>query len=178
MAAELWVYSKGMEKVPQDLAADIAKRFGVARTVAFSDPKRGYLQLREMLDGMDDASIVAVVPSVHALGDSQDDRRRVLESLMASQAASIVACYPHSAKVTTLRDAHSVLQGIHDALFFPFAAAAVPPGRKSIDYPNGWEQLFAQWEAGNITATAFMRKTGLKRGTFYHLVSEYRKRQG
>ena len=31
-----------------------------------------------------------------------------------------------------------------------------------------------QWDNGEITAKEFMDKTGLKKGTFYNLVNEYK----
>lgn len=50
-------------------------------------------------------------------------------------------------------------------------------GRKKIPYPNGWEELYDKWEDGLITATEFMEKAGLKRGTFYHLAAAYKEQQ-
>ncbi len=46
-------------------------------------------------------------------------------------------------------------------------------GRPAVDYPDGWKELCASWRAGDVTAREFMQKAGLKKGTFYSLVSEW-----
>lgn len=46
-------------------------------------------------------------------------------------------------------------------------------GRKKIPYPEGWDELYWQWKDKKISAVEFMKKTKLKKGTFYHLVKDY-----
>ncbi len=36
--------------------------------------------------------------------------------------------------------------------------------------PDNWEEVLALWQAGKITAREAMRRTGMKRTTFYQLV--------
>lgn len=48
-------------------------------------------------------------------------------------------------------------------------------GRKKIIYPENWETLYKQFENKEITAVKFMELAGLKKGTFYHLLTEYKK---
>ena len=40
-------------------------------------------------------------------------------------------------------------------------------GRPRAAKPDNWEEVFSVWKAGEITAVEAMRRTGLKRGTFY-----------
>ena len=54
------------------------------------------------------------------------------------------------------------------------SAVAATTGRKKISFPDNWENLYATWNNGEITAKEFMDKSGLKKGTFYHLVNEYK----
>lgn len=42
-------------------------------------------------------------------------------------------------------------------------------GRPQIIKPDNWQEVIAQWESGEITAVEAMRRTGLKRSTFYKL---------
>ena len=46
-------------------------------------------------------------------------------------------------------------------------------GRPPAAFPYGWEQEYAHWRNGEITAVAAMDRLGLKRATFYKLVKEY-----
>ena len=40
-------------------------------------------------------------------------------------------------------------------------------GRPSTSLPDNWEEVLALWQAGKITAREAMRRTGMKRTTFY-----------
>lgn len=42
-------------------------------------------------------------------------------------------------------------------------------GRPRIEPPENWKAVTDLWRAGKITAVEAMRRTGLKRGTFYSL---------
>lgn len=46
-------------------------------------------------------------------------------------------------------------------------------GRPAAQFPDGWEQTYKSWKAGEITATAAMQKLELKRTTFYKLAGQY-----
>lgn len=43
-------------------------------------------------------------------------------------------------------------------------------GRPSTSLPDNWEEVLALWQSGEITAREAMRRTGMKRTTFYRLV--------
>lgn len=45
-------------------------------------------------------------------------------------------------------------------------------GRKKIDYPGNWEEIYLKYKSRNITANKAMEELGLKRNTFYRLVRE------
>ncbi len=45
-------------------------------------------------------------------------------------------------------------------------------GRPAIEKPDNWDEVYQQWQDGEITATEAMRLTGVKRTTFYKLVKE------
>lgn len=46
-------------------------------------------------------------------------------------------------------------------------------GRKEIDYPTNWTEIYNQYKSREITGTKAMEVLGLKRNTFYKLVKEY-----
>ncbi len=47
-------------------------------------------------------------------------------------------------------------------------------GRSRIELPENWAELYEQWESKKITSKEFLEKSGLKRATFYNLITEYR----
>lgn len=46
-------------------------------------------------------------------------------------------------------------------------------GRPSIEYPNGWEQIYKRWKAGEIKAVEAMKILDLKKNSFYNLVKRF-----
>lgn len=47
-------------------------------------------------------------------------------------------------------------------------------GRNKIDFPNDWEELYENWENNNISSKEFLDKSGLKKATFYNMITEYK----
>lgn len=48
-------------------------------------------------------------------------------------------------------------------------------GRPLIQYPDNWEENYNLWKNKNISSKEFLDRVGLKRATFYNLLTEYRK---
>lgn len=46
-------------------------------------------------------------------------------------------------------------------------------GRKKIDYPKNWKEVYEEWKQRKITGASAMKQLGLKRNTFYKLIKEY-----
>jgi DNA invertase Pin-like site-specific DNA recombinase len=46
-------------------------------------------------------------------------------------------------------------------------------GRKKINYPKNWEEIYTKWKNRELKGNEAMEKLDLKRNTFYKLVSEY-----
>jgi DNA invertase Pin-like site-specific DNA recombinase len=49
-------------------------------------------------------------------------------------------------------------------------------GRKKIDFPNNWEEIYNEYKTREITGTKAMEALGLKRNTFYKLKKEWEER--
>lgn len=50
-------------------------------------------------------------------------------------------------------------------------------GRNKIDFPNNWDELFEKWKSKEISSKEFIASTGLKKATFYNLLTEYKEIQ-
>ena len=53
-------------------------------------------------------------------------------------------------------------------------AAGKHLGRPRQQYPSNWDDVYARWSAGEITAVVAMKELGLKRSAFYQMVAEFR----
>ncbi len=50
-------------------------------------------------------------------------------------------------------------------------------GRRKIEFPYNWEELYEKWQSGRISSKEFIQLSGLKKATFYNLVTEYKEIQ-
>jgi DNA invertase Pin-like site-specific DNA recombinase len=50
-------------------------------------------------------------------------------------------------------------------------------GRPALEYPTNWNEVYASWKAGSITAKEAMEQTGTKRTSFYKLVGMMENKQ-
>lgn len=48
-------------------------------------------------------------------------------------------------------------------------------GRPAAQYPSNWKEVYEDWKADKITAVEAMKRTGLKKNTFYNLAKRYEK---
>lgn len=49
-------------------------------------------------------------------------------------------------------------------------------GRKKIEFPLNWDDVYPKWKNREITGTKAMQELGLKRNTFYNLIKEYQEK--
>lgn len=47
-------------------------------------------------------------------------------------------------------------------------------GRKKLPYPDNWDELYQMWENKKISSKEFIEASGLKKATFYNVLSEYK----
>lgn len=50
-------------------------------------------------------------------------------------------------------------------------------GRNRIEFPDNWDDLYEEWQNKKISSKEFIQKTGLKKATFYNMVTEYKEIQ-
>lgn len=47
-------------------------------------------------------------------------------------------------------------------------------GRSKMSFPDGWDELYEKWEKQEISSKEFMEQSGLKKATFYNMLTEYK----
>jgi DNA invertase Pin-like site-specific DNA recombinase len=50
-------------------------------------------------------------------------------------------------------------------------------GRKEIEYPSNFKEVYTEWKNRDITSNKAMEQLGLKRNTFYKLVKEFKNKE-
>lgn len=47
-------------------------------------------------------------------------------------------------------------------------------GRNKIVFPDSWDELYEKWTNKEISSKEFIKESGLKKATFYNMLTEYR----
>lgn len=50
-------------------------------------------------------------------------------------------------------------------------------GRNRIEFPDNWDELYEEWQNKKISSKEFIQETGLKKATFYNMMTEYKEIQ-
>jgi DNA invertase Pin-like site-specific DNA recombinase len=70
---------------------------------------------------------------------------------------------------------HSILSGNKNIVTVSFKRSN--SGRSKLPLPDNWEELYEKWQDKEITSKEFMEKSGLKKATFYNVLTEYKEIQ-
>ena len=143
-----------------------------------------YMTLRTELQKTNDT---LCIDSLSSLGKNYREISKELHWLCGNNIELIVADIPSSqnekcSPVNLLAETYSLLanteienvkkkqrQGIRAA-----QENQKPLGRTRIPYPENWAENYLKWEQKKITSAEFLSLTGLKKGTFYNLIKQYR----
>ena len=123
-----------------------------------------------------------MISSINNIGSNKQEVYEQLLWLKTNKIVTIFADYPathifdnpasNQLAISVIIDVYSSLLG--NKTFDIRSAMAATTGRKKISFPDNWENLYVAWDNGEISAKEFMDKSGLKKGTFYNLVNEYK----
>ena len=136
-----------------------------------------------MLDGVIGSMAggdILCVPDLEALGDSSGDISARMEAVLAKRCGIVVASVPATYEfgldlLLNKAVASAVIQGLRSSAAGsrPFVRQA-GPGRPKLVFPDGWDELYARWEAGEIGSKEFLAASGLKKATFYNKLADYK----
>ncbi len=148
----------------------------------YTDSNRDYIAFNQLKRDIKKQKGLLIISSVNNIGSNKNDVFKELTWLKEHHIETIFADYPATqifdnpmANELALNVIIDVYASLLDNKTFDIRSTmAAPTGRKKISFPSNWENLYALWDNGEISAKEFMEKSGLKKGTFYHLVNEYR----
>ncbi|HCB93417.1 MAG TPA: hypothetical protein DEP57_06365 [Selenomonas sp.] len=144
------------------------------------EAQRDFLVYRNLLEEIGDEYAIVMVKSLESICNGREFVPDELKTLVASRVVFLVMDYPVMLTKIDLETNHMFLQLLMEVYTKPKAKLAELRaekskrlGRRKIGYPENWSELYDKWKAGEITGRDFMKATGLKRGTFYHMAAEY-----
>ena len=177
----IWIYRKQSEDI-EAITDTIGKlrNMPCSTCTIYTDLPDSRIAWHAMKKEIEGSHGYLYLTSLQAAGDTPGEAARELIWLSRQNFLTKIMDCPSTLAAADHTANAAALLGITDALnLFPDRTAfgqahTGKGGRPRIHYPDNWEDLFAEWTAGNITASYFMKSCGLKKGTFYHLIQEYK----
>lgn len=155
---------------------------GCNECILFTDSDRDFLAYRELKKEIEGENALVIIAALRDIGRNKAEVLAELQWYYENNINILVGGFPTMQRHPKGKDnrmALSMLIDICDTLLdekvfdIRDAAQSRNGGRHKVAFPDGFEELYARWKAGEITALVFMKETGLKKGTFYNLVNEY-----
>ena len=148
----------------------------------YIDSDRDYIAFKQLKKDIEKKKGLLVISSINNIGSNKQDVYEELLWVKNNKIETVFADYPtthifdnpmsNELAISVIIDVYASLLG--NKTFDIRSAIAATTGRKKISFPENWESLYIAWDNGEITAKEFMDKSGLKKGTFYNLVNEYK----
>lgn len=173
------LYAKLHEKLSVfDNAVDTIK--GDADELLVTTESRRSFRELENIKNTDD-NIVYIISSLNSLGLNDADIASQLSWFIDNSVklviCDIVSTYEfgvtqpiNQAVLSTVLQ--SVLNGNKNIITVSFKRSN--SGRNKLPFPDDWEELYEKWENSEITSKQFIDLSGLKKATFYNLLTEYK----
>lgn len=148
----------------------------------YTDSDRDYIAFNQLKRDIKKNKGLLIISSINNIGSNKRDVFTELTWLKDHNVETVFADYPatyifdnpsaNELALDVIIDVYASL--LNNKTFDIRSAIGASTGRKKISFPDNWESLYTAWDNGEITAKEFIEKSGLKKGTFYNLVNEYK----
>ena len=179
---KLYIYHKTVEDI--SVFDEIMNLYALTAddVQILSENRRSYRGLEQLLSEIDTATTVVVTSDLSSLGLTTEDILNRLDWFISHSVCLFICKYPttyeygmmqpiNKAVLTTLLQ--SILNTHKNIVEIP-RNNRKNSGRIRISFPDGWDELYEKWENKIITSKEFMQQSGLKRATFYNMLTEYK----
>ncbi len=147
-----------------------------------SESKRSFRELDNIKKI--DNDVVFVISSLNSLGLNDADIATQLTWFVDNAVKLVICDIPstfefgitqpmNQAILSTILQ--SLLSGNKNIVTVSFKRAN--SGRNKLPFPDNWDELYEKWSNGEISSKEFINSSGLKKATFYNLMTEYKEIQ-
>lgn len=179
---ELCIYHKTIEDISifdeiMNLYASEADNIQI-----ISENRRAYRELEQLLRKIDSANTVVIISDISVLGLTTEDIINRLELFVTHEICLFICKYSATYE-------YGMLQPVNKAVLTTLLQSMLNTntnvveiqrnkrtnsGRNKMAFPEGWDEMYEEWEKKRISSKTFMEKSGLKKATFYNLLTEYK----
>jgi len=177
-----YIYKKTSENTLKIVEFLRMYEFSAQNCHSFIDSNRDFINYKKMKEQVKAERGIVIVNSLHSIAYSKESVLEELEWFKSNRIELIILDMPSTwivgvpeknlQSVKVLIDVFLILKNYNN---FEFQNPDfVDGGRKKIKFPANWESLYKLYEVKQISASEFQQKSGLKRATFFNLLSEYK----
>ncbi len=177
----IYIYKHDEEELTSFQKALGLMNHSVDEVRLYNEAQRDFLVYQSMLEEIGSANSIVMVKSLESICSGKEYIPASIRKILSSQIVLLVIDYPVMLNHPDLVTNHLLLQLLLEVHTKPKtklvdlrAEKSKRIGRRKIRYPDNWPELYDKWQAGEITGKDFMKATGIKRGTFYHMAAEYK----
>lgn len=185
MSRPVFIYKKTSEAIDDIASILINNNISASDCRLFVDTNRDFIHYEEIKQYIIEEKGILIINSLHSIAYSKQKLLEELEWLSANKIEAVVADMPSTwiftnpslnhQSISTLLDCFKILQKYQT---FEFQNPDfVEGGRKKIRFPGNWESNYELYASKQISANEFQQRVGLKRATFFNLLSEYKQLQ-
>lgn len=176
----IYIYSKTSEK--KSVFEDLIKRIkeNEKKIIVKIEHKRNFRELDNIKIKMKDGDIL-VIGSLNSLGVSKLDIANELEYFVEKEKNLVVANIESTYQYGVSQPMNkAIIKTILDSLAKENNILKLKEnkrsnaGRNKIEFPDNWEDLYEKWDKGEISSKKFLDESGLKKATFYNMITEYK----
>lgn len=184
MINNIYLYTKTTDNIKDInfILEEIMFNYKVKDVFISSEPHRSYYELNKIKDIMKEGD-VCIVSNLNSLGVSNKDISNELDWFINNSCLLVIANFDNSYKWGISQPLNkAILSTIKQNLNVNNIQTVLTDiyrkkcniGRKLINFPDNWEELYSKWENKEITSKEFCEQSGLKKATFYNLMAEYK----
>jgi len=143
--------------------------------------KRNFRELKKIKTEMSDKDIL-IISTLHSLGLNEADILNELNYFIQNRKLLVICNIESTYKFGISQPMNwAVLNTLSESILLHNTNIIKLPenkrsnaGRNKIEFPDNWEELYEKWEDNKISSKEFLDRSGLKRATFYNMITEYR----
>lgn len=181
----IYIYAKNTEDV--SVFDNVLKSaFSVIQRKSITlitESRRSFRELNRIVEQITIADVL-VVYDLSSLGLNDADIANTLEAIIAMDKLLVVCCEESTYEF-------GISQPMNKAVLMSFVKRYTSgntiiielpknkrsnSGRNKLALPDNWEELYAKWENKEISSKEFIEQTGLKKASFYNLMTEYKEK--
>lgn len=174
---KLFIYGK--TTCDMNVFENVLKYFDLEKCEVFItiENKRSFREWNQLKLNMSKEDI-CIISSIKDIGLSDIDIAKELDWFIENDfllaVSEISATYEYGISQPMNKAILSAMFQVYDDKKILKISKKSCSGRPKVEFPDGWDELYDKWERRKISSKQFLEASGLKKATFYNLISEYK----